>query len=261
MPPASPQASGTSLLPPRFDRKYLFESGFSPAGQSESKLEALREQNKGQNVLSKTLLDGYWRFRRENHAADKGRYEQLAKLGQAPAALVIACCDSRVDVSAIFDSGPGDLFIVRNVANLVPPFEPDGKFHGTSAAVEYAAEVLNVPNIIVLGHSHCGGIAAYREKLKGVPDNTDFIGTWLTQLDGLEVKDTDIKTFGQETAFELAGVRQSIANLRMFDAIRKREEEGILALHGLHFDIGSGMVLALDGETNTFSPLPETVEV
>lgn len=211
-------------------------------------------------MLSKKLIEGYWRFRTENHAADKGRYEQLAKLGQAPNALVIACCDSRVDVSAIFGAGPGDLFIVRNVANLVPPFEPDGKFHGTSAAVEYAARVLNVPNIIVLGHSHCGGIAAYREKIKGKEVETDFIGTWLAQLDGLEVKEADIVQHGEERAFELAGIRNSLSNLRMFDTVQEKEAGGSLMLHGLHFDIGSGVVLALDETTDGFSPLPDTVE-
>jgi len=206
--------------------------------------------------LPKSLADGYWRFRRERHAPEKGRYRQLAELGQSPTAMVIACCDARVDVSAIFDAGPGDLFIMRNVANLVPPFEPEGKFHGTSAAVEYAALVLKVPNIIVLGHSHCGGVAAYREKLKGNVDETSFIARWLTLLDGLKVKESDISTFDRETAFELAGVRQSLANLRTFDALKEREAEGLLTLHGLHFDIASGTVIELD-ESGTFAPLPE----
>jgi carbonic anhydrase len=206
------------------------------------------------------MLDGYWRFRRERHAPDRGRYRQLATLGQSPTAMIIACCDSRVDVAAIFDAEPGDIFIMRNVANLVPPFEPDGKFHGTSAAVEYAALVLNVPNIIVLGHSHCGGVAAYREKLKGKADETAFIGRWLTLLDGLDVKKVDMDDFGQEVAFELAGIRQSLANLRTFDALKEREAEGLLTLHGLHFDIGSGTVLALDEEADRFAPLPEMVE-
>jgi carbonic anhydrase len=211
-------------------------------------------------VLPKTMLDGYWRFRRERHAPDKGRYRQLATLGQSPTAMIIACCDSRVDVAAIFDAEPGDIFIMRNVANLVPPFEPDGRFHGTSAAVEYAALVLNVPNIIVLGHSHCGGVAAYREKLKGKADETAFIGRWLTLLDGLDVKKADMDAFGQEVAFELAGIRQSLDNLRTFDALREREADGLLTLHGLHFDIGSGTVLALDDETDRFAPLPEAAE-
>ena len=208
-------------------------------------------------MLQKSLLDGYWRFRRDKHAPDKGRYQQLAALGQAPTAMIIACCDSRVDVSAIFDAGPGDIFIMRNVANLVPPFEPEGKFHGTSAAVEYAASVLNVPNIIVLGHSHCGGIAAYREKLAGKADETSFIGRWLTLLDGIDVKTNEAEAFGPEVASELAGIRQSLANLRTFEALKAREAEGLLSLHGLHFDIGSGTVLALDEETDSFAPLPE----
>jgi carbonic anhydrase len=203
------------------------------------------------------MLDGYWRFRRERHAPDRGRYRQLATLGQSPTAMIIACCDSRVDVAAIFDAEPGDIFIMRNVANLVPPFEPDGKFHGTSAAVEYAALVLNVPNIIVLGHSHCGGVAAYREKLKGKADETAFIGRWLTLLDGLDVKQVDMDDFGQEVAFELAGIRQSLENLRSFDALKEREAEGLLTLHGLHFDIGSGTVLALDEEADRFAALPD----
>ncbi len=211
--------------------------------------------------LPKSLADGYWRFRRERHAPEKGRYRQLAELGQSPTAMVIACCDARVDVSAIFDAEPGDLFIMRNVANLVPPFEPEGKFHGTSAAVEYAALVLKVPNIIVLGHSHCGGVAAYREKLKGNVDETSFIARWLTLLDGLAVKESDIAAFDRETAFELAGVRQSLANLRTFDALKEREAEGLLTLHGLHFDIASGTVIELDQDADSFASLAEEAKV
>ena len=207
--------------------------------------------------LPKSLIDGHWRFRREIHAAERGRYKQLAELGQTPSAMVIACCDARVDVSAIFDAGPGELFIMRNVANLIPPFEKGGKFHGTSAAVEYAALVLKVPNIIVLGHSHCGGVAAYREKLRGKADTTSFIGRWLTLLDGLDVKESDVAAFGQETAFELAGIRQSLGNLRTFDALREREAEGLLMLHGLHFDIASGTLIALDEAADRFTALNE----
>ena len=207
--------------------------------------------------LPKSLIDGYWRFRRERHAPEKGRYRQLAELGQSPSAMVIACCDARVDVSAIFDAEPGALFIVRNVANLVPPYEPEGRYHGTSAAVEYAALVLKVPSIIVLGHSHCGGVAAYRERLKGIADETSFIGRWLTLLDGLEVTPCDVGAFGQETAFELAGIRQSLANLRTFPALQEREAEGLLSLHGLHFAIGSGAILELDESTDSFAVLSE----
>src|SRR4029078_1583952 len=108
--------------------------------------------------LPKVLKDGYRRFLRENHAPERGRYMQLAELGQSPTAMVIGCCDARIDIAAIFDAQPGELFIVRNVANLVPPYEPTGKFHGTSAALEFAVQELQVPNVIALVHSHLGGI-------------------------------------------------------------------------------------------------------
>src|SRR5919106_5586494 len=105
--------------------------------------------------------------------------------------MVIACCDARVDVSTIFDAEPGALFIVRNVANLVPPYEPEGKYHGTSAAIEFAVLGLKVPNLIVLGHSRCGGVAAYREKVRDKVAREGFIGRWLTLLDDLKLADAD----------------------------------------------------------------------
>jgi carbonic anhydrase len=207
--------------------------------------------------LPKSLVDGHFRFRRNIHAADRGRYIQLAELGQTPTAMVIACCDARVDVSAIFDAEPGSLFIMRNVANLVPPYEPVGKYHGTSAAVEYAVTALKVPHLIVLGHSHCGGVATYR---RGVRDNVPehgFIGRWLTLLDNLPLVDSDIFAYGDETAFEFAAVRSSIANLGTFPFIQKRVSEGLLTLHGLHFDIASGELVSLEDKTGRFEPVSE----
>ena len=197
--------------------------------------------------LPKTLIDGHWRFRRNVHAADRGRYLQLAELGQAPAAMIIACCDARVDVSAVFDSEPGALFILRNVANLVPPFEAGGKYHGTSAAIEFAAMNLKVPNIIVLGHSHCGGVNAYRQSVR------DHV-----LLDNLDVEESEIFTYGDEMAFELAAIRSSLTNMRSFPFIKEREGEGLLGLHGLHFDLASGELLALDQESGRFLALSET---
>ena len=207
--------------------------------------------------LPRTLLEGHLRFRRDEHAKNRGRYLQLAELGQAPTAMVIACCDARVDVSAIFDAEAGALFIMRNVANLVPPYEPEGKYHGTSAAVEYAATALKIPHVIVLGHSHCGGVNAYR---RGVRDNIPeqgFIGRWLTLLDGVTLVESDIFAYGDELAFEFAAVRSSLANLHTFPFIKKRLEEGLLALHGLHFDLGSGELLSLEQDTGRFAALPE----
>jgi carbonic anhydrase len=207
--------------------------------------------------LPKSLAEGHFRFRRDVHAKNRGRYLQLAELGQTPTAMVIACCDARVDVSMVFDAEPGALFIVRNVANLVPPYEPAGKYHGTSAAIEFAVQGLKVPNLIVLGHSQCGGVDAYRQKVRDNVTRQGFIGAWLTLLDNLEPVESDIFAHGDETAFELAAIRSSLGNLRTFPFIRKREEDGLLALHGLHFDIGTGELLSLDQATGRFEPLAE----
>jgi carbonic anhydrase len=207
--------------------------------------------------LPKTLVEGHFRFRRDVHAKDRGRYLQLAELGQAPTAMVIACCDARVDVAAIFDAEPGALFIMRNVANLVPPYEPEGKYHGTSAAIEFAALALKVPHIIVLGHSHCGGVDAYRRGVRDKVPEQGFIGRWLTLLDNLKVVETDVFTYGDEVAFEFAAIRSSLANLRGFPFIEKGMKAGLLALHGLHFDLGSGTLLSLDEETGRFVAVEE----
>jgi carbonic anhydrase len=207
--------------------------------------------------LPKTLADGHFRFRRDVHAKNRGRYEQLAELGQTPTAMVIGCCDARVDVSTIFDAEPGALFILRNVANLVPPYEPEGKYHGTSAAIEFAVGALKVPNLIVLGHSRCGGVAAYRLKVRDKVAEHRFIGRWLTLLDNLELVESDIFAHGDEAAFEFAAIRSSLANLRTFPFIKKREEAGLLALHGLHFDLGTGELLSLDQKTGRFELLAE----
>jgi len=207
--------------------------------------------------LPKTLVEGHFRFRRDVHARDHGRYLQLAELGQAPTAMVIACCDARVDVSTIFDAEPGALFILRNVANLVPPYEPEGKYHGTSAAIEFAVLALKVPNLIVLGHSRCGGVEAYRQKVRDRVPEQGFIGRWLTLLDNLQPVDTDIFAYGDEVAFEFAAIRSSLANLRSFPFIKKREETGLLALHGLHFDLGSGELLCLEQDTGRFVAFAE----
>ena len=146
---------------------------------------------------------------------------------------------------------------MRNVANLVPPYEPQGKFHGTSAALEFAVQELRVPNVIVLGHSHCGGIDAYRTKPRPKSFDYSFVGNWLTLLDDLKLVESDRFTYGEETAFELAGVRSSLAKLRTFPFIERPLADGLLQLHGLHFDLGSGMLLMLDDETGKFVDLRE----
>jgi carbonic anhydrase len=205
--------------------------------------------------LPKNLVEGYRRFLRDRHAPERARYRQLAELGQAPTAMVIACCDARVDVATVFDASPGELFILRNVANLVPPYEAEGKYHGTSAAIEFAILTLNVPHLIVLGHSRCGGVAAYCQTVgeKVVPE-PGFIGRWLTLLNDVKLSESEA-AFGEERAFELAAIRSSLANLRTFPFIRKREEEELLGLHGLHFDLASGQVVVLDETSGWFEAL------
>jgi carbonic anhydrase len=158
-------------------------------------------------ALPRSLIEGHRRFLRDRHAPERGRYIQLAELGQAPTAMVIACCDARVDVSTVFDADHGELFILRNVANLVPPYEPEGKYHGTSAGIEFAVQVLKVPHLIVLGHSRCGGVAAYRQKVRDKVPERGFIGSWLTMLDSLKIDESEIFEFGDETAFEFAAIR------------------------------------------------------
>lgn len=223
--------------------------------------------------LPKDLLEGYKRYQRDVHGPGRGRFRQLAELGQAPTALVIACCDARVDVSKIFDAQPGELFILRNVANLVPPYEPEGIYHGTSAAIEFAVLGLKVPHIIVMGHSHCGGINAFRNLRAekeghghvhddhGAPsflENGDsFIARWLTLLNGVDVHAQDVEAHGPEVALELAGIRSSLAKLRTFPALKAREDEGLVSIHGLHFDIADGRLLGGDPRTDQFVAVAE----
>jgi carbonic anhydrase len=207
--------------------------------------------------LPRVLTEGYRRFLRDRHAPERGRYMQLAELGQAPTAMVIGCCDARIDIAAIFDAKPGELFILRNVANLVPPYESDGRHHGTSAAIEFAVLGLKVPHLIVLGHSHCGGIEAHRQEVRNKIEKKGLLGSWLALLDNLQIVESDGFTFGDEVAFELAGVRSSLAKLRTFPFVQEREKEGLLEVHGLHFDLGSGALLMLDERTGKFVNLDE----
>ncbi len=189
------------------------------------------------------LLSGYRRFRAHHWPEAKAEYEALAA-GQKPHTLIVACSDSRADPALIFDAAPGQLFVVRNVANLVPPYQPDGELHGVSAALEFGVKVLGVSRIVVMGHAHCGGVAAMRT---GAPDSVqDFVAPWIAQ--GTPVVRRIAETVGPdqvEQASEEAVVRLSLDNLRTFPWIAQREAEGTLTLTGLHFGIGDGMLRAL----------------
>jgi len=190
------------------------------------------------------LIEGYHRFRTDRWPAAKAEYEGLAADGQTPHTLIVACSDSRADPALIFDAAPGQLFVVRNVANLVPPYEPDGQLHGVSAALEFGVKVLNVGRIVVMGHAHCGGVAAMRS---GAPDSLqDFVAPWIAQ--GIPMVHRIAETVDPaevEQASEEAIVRLSLDNLRTFPWIADREAAGTLALTGLHFGIAEGMLRVL----------------
>jgi carbonic anhydrase len=192
-----------------------------------------------------TLLDGYRRFRRNRWPERRRQFETLADKGQQPRSLVVSCADSRVDPGMIFDAGPGELFIVRNVANLVPPFAPDGAWHGTSAALEFAIRVLEVPEILVMGHALCGGVRAL---LEGAPaEASDFIAPWMG-LAGLArdraLARTDI--LDRQLCCEQETIRLSLDNLTTFPWIASRVAAGTLRLSGAHFDIRAGQLSVLD---------------
>jgi carbonic anhydrase len=192
------------------------------------------------------LLSGYRRFREGHWAEARAEYEALAAHGQSPHTLVVACSDSRADPALIFDAAPGQLFVVRNVANLVPPYQPDGRLHGVSAALEFGVKVLNVSRIVVMGHAHCGGVNAM---LHGAPDNCqDFVAPWVAQATPAvrRVAET-VEPDQVERAAEEAVVRLSLENLRTFPWIAEREAAGDLTLTGLHFGIADGILRALAG--------------
>jgi carbonic anhydrase len=199
------------------------------------------------------LIDGYHRFRSEGWAKQRQRWAELSH-GQSPKVMVIACSDSRVDPATVFDTNPGEMFVARNVANLVPPFETDGGRHGVSAALEFAVTQLEVPEIVVLGHGGCGGIAAaLTKRFEGcAPGEGGFIAHWIDLLD--DARDQVLATHGPDATdvLEREGIKVSLANLRTFPCIHDREAAGTLTLHGALFAIDDGVLHVLDEETGVF---------
>ena len=192
-------------------------------------------------TLPTHLLEGYSRFRSGRYAAESERYLKLGEGAQKPKLMIIACCDSRAAPETIFDAGPGEIFVARNVANLVPSYAPDGKHHSTSAAIEFAVLSLGVQDIIVMGHGRCGGIRAVVEENAPLSKG-DFIGKWMSDVEDLvhavREEHADHTTLG--TAVERASVEHSVANLRTFPWLRMKEKKGEIGLHGAWFDIGLG---------------------
>ncbi|MDI1297298.1 MAG: carbonic anhydrase [bacterium] len=205
------------------------------------------------------MLQGYRRFRETGWTQQRERWDELSE-GQSPKVMVIACSDSRVDPAQIFDTGPGQIFVVRNVAALVPPFETTPGHHGVSAALEFAVQVLKVGEIVVMGHGKCGGCkAALSQELKDAPPGEGgFIANWIDMLDG--ARDTVIARYGDdrgheaERAMELEGVKVSLANLRTFPCVQSKERKGELKLVGAFFAIADGQLHVLDEDSGAFSP-------
>ena len=195
------------------------------------------------------LLDGYRRFRAETWPQERARFEELAARGQRPHTMVVACSDSRVDPAVIFGAGPGELFVVRNVANLVPPYMPGDTYQGTSAALEFGVRVLQVSHLVVMGHGMCGGVTAL---LRGAPPEApDFVQAWMRIA--TEARSRVLACMPVEAAqeaCELEAVRLSLRNLMTFPWVAEAVAEGRLTLHGAHFAVATGrlMVLGPDGD-------------
>ncbi len=208
-----------------------------------------------------SLLDGYRRFRTQSDPTQRARYDALANRGQAPKTMVIACSDSRVDPALIFDVEPGQMFVVRNVANLVPPFETGGGRHGVSAALEFAVTQIEVEHVVVMGHGGCGGVAAslsHRFDDASVGEGY-FIRHWIDLLDSerdrIEAASAADPGLDAARALEQAAVKVSLANLRTFPCIPEREAAGRLQLHGVYFAIAEGVLHVLDTATDRFEPI------
>src|SRR3954463_15078554 len=197
------------------------------------------------------LLEGYKAFATQRLPTEQSRYRELSVKGQIPEVMVIGCCDSRVAPEAIFDVGPGELFVVRNIANLVPVYQPDGNAHGVSAALEYAVTVLKVKHIVVLGHAQCGGIRAFVDKIEPLTPG-DFIGKWMQMFikPGEVVEQRDRETMAQFVErIEKAAVFRSLENLMTFPFVRSAVERGEMDLHGAYFGVAEGSLFVLDRET------------
>jgi carbonic anhydrase len=203
------------------------------------------------------LLDGYRAFRRGRLSVEQDRYRALAEAGQKPEIMIVGCCDSRVSPEVVFDARPGEMFVVRNVANLVPPYSPDGLIHGVSAALEFAVQALKVRHIVVLGHARCGGIRAYAEQDRPLSPG-DFIGQWMSLVSPAAeaVGGRGTRPLDEYLAIlEQASIACSLDNLRTFPFVRALEEADELSLHAAYFDVATGLMSVRDPDRGTFGPV------
>ena len=207
--------------------------------------------------LPQRLIDGYGAFASGRLQSEQDRYRELAEHGQTPEIMVIGCCDSRVSPEVIFDARPGELFVVRNVANLVPPYETDGKYHGVSAALEFGVGVLKVKHIVILGHAHCGGIRAYAEDTEPISPG-DFIGRWMSLMAPAAEKVGARGSMSRADyleRMEKASIVNTLDNLMTFPRLSKLIERGAVKLHGAYFGVAKGELSVLDRATGEFRPI------
>lgn len=206
------------------------------------------------------LTSGYQSFLNGRLSRERERYKELAETGQHPEIMVIGCGDSRVAPETIFDADPGEIFVIRNIANLVPPCEPDTEtsFHGTSAAIEFGVNALKVKHIVVLGHANCGGVSAFANDAAPL-SKRDFIGKWMSQIAPVAERvgppTPDKKSWIRR--LEWAVVDYSLNNLMTFPAVREAVDEGTLTLHGAYFGVGTGVLFIRDSVTGEFVPYSE----
>lgn len=202
------------------------------------------------------MIEGFRRFRETYFETNRPLFRSLVEGGQSPSVLLIGCSDSRVDPGMIFESQPGEMFVIRNVANLIPPFCPSGSLHGTSAAIEFAVRTLKVDNVVVLGHAQCGGVRALLDDTTN--GGSDFISQWMNIARTARDRALAL-TLSAGQPLEIARrfceqetVAISIANLMTFPWVRERVQDGSLRLHGWYFDLEHGELWKLDPKTNTF---------
>lgn len=223
-----------------------------------SQLEGQRHESA---LLPDRLVKGYESFLGSRFQYEQRRFRHLAEDGQKPRIMLIGCCDSRVSPEVIFDAKPGELFVVRNIANLVPPYGPNDDLHGTSAALEFGVMGLGVEHIVLMGHASCGGVRAFalnKAKTGHEPLSPgDFIGKWISLINTAAARigpaGPPVEEYVERLA--LASIIQGLANLRSFPWIAERERQGKLHLHGAYFGISAGTLLALDKESGEFKPV------
>lgn len=208
--------------------------------------------------LPAALIDGYHAFAAGRLPQEQQRFADLAAEGQSPKVMLIGCCDSRVPPEVIFNARPGELFVVRNVANLVPPYKPDSELHGTSAALKYAIQALKVEHVVVMGHGRCGGVRAFAEQNRAALSPGDFVGRWMSLLEpAAERVSAEDRAVPDRFAaiLEVLSLQQSLKNLRTFPCVQILEARGRLRLHGAHFDVRTGALAWLDERAGVLVPV------